>query len=145
VVPKLISFKTLVSGIPGPSVAPMLSPFKAPASRAPAPLYFPNIAAKRDRPEPSEVSGVGPEAKRFSLATKADDDDVPEHLWDHRALKVDQVPTNKERRAMLLMRLFLLRHWRKITTRSLLNVLDLRPSQYVEVKRAESHYSWLPS
>jgi hypothetical protein len=85
------------------------------------------------------------EAKRFDVATKAEDYDVPEHLWDHRSLKVDQVPTVKERKALLLMCVVLLRSWRNITTRSLLKFLDLRPSQHIEVKRAESHYSWLPS
>jgi hypothetical protein len=42
---------------------------------------------------PSEGSGVGTEATRFAVYTNADDYDVPEHLWDCRSLKVDQVPT----------------------------------------------------
>jgi hypothetical protein len=78
----------------------MLRPFKAPVSRtpvsSPSPSPFHATAAKRDRPALLEGSGVVPEAKRFDVATKVDDTEMPEHLWNRRALKVDQVPTRNE-------------------------------------------------
>jgi hypothetical protein len=38
---------------------------------------------------------VVPEAKRFAIATKVDDAEVSDHLWDHRAIRVNRTPTNQ--------------------------------------------------
>jgi hypothetical protein len=99
-------------------------------------------ASARDPPTGIDV---GPEAKRFAVATKADDDDVPEHLSDIRALKVKRPPTSQEGKALTLLRGVLLRRWRKITTRPLLNFLDGKPPSPVVAKKADGHYAWLTS
>jgi hypothetical protein len=83
---------------------------------------------------------VGPEVKRFFIATKVDDADVPEHLWDLRALKVKRAPTSQEGKALMMLREVLLKRWRKITTRSFLNFLDLKATNPVIAK-----YLWLTS
>jgi hypothetical protein len=92
------------------SEAPRLSPFTSPLALTNGPP-----AAKRERPGTPTGSDVGPEANKFSVATKADDADVPEHLF--RALKVNRAPTSQEGKALTLLRGVLLRRWRKITTR----------------------------
>jgi hypothetical protein len=102
-------------------------------------------AAKREHPWPPTFIDVVPDAKRFDVATKADDTDVPEHLWDLRALKVKRAPTTQEGKALTLLRGVLLRRWRNITNRSLLNFLDLKPTNHVVAKQADGHYAWLNS
>jgi hypothetical protein len=47
---------------------------------------------------------VVPEAKRFVIATKADDAEVPEHLWDLRALRLDGTLNTQEGNALALLR-----------------------------------------
>jgi hypothetical protein len=54
---------------------PRLSPFTSPLASTKGPT-----TAKRELPGPPTGSDVGPEANRFSVATKVDDSDVPEHL-----------------------------------------------------------------
>jgi hypothetical protein len=56
-----------------------------------------------------------------AIATKADDAEVPEHLWDHIALRVNGTPTIEEGKALTMLRKVLLKRWRKINTRSFLN------------------------
>jgi hypothetical protein len=88
---------------------------------------------------------VGPEAKRFAVATKADDANAPEHLWDLRALKFKWAPTSQEGKALTLLRDFLLKRWIKITTTSLLNFLDLKPTNLVISTQDDGQYGWLNS
>jgi hypothetical protein len=117
---------------------PRLSPFTSPLASTKVPL-----AAKRERPGPPTGSDVEPDAKRFAVSTKADDADVPENLWDLRALKVKRAQIFQEGKALTLLRGVLLRRWRKITTSSLLNFLDFKPTSPVVAKQAEGHYAWL--
>jgi hypothetical protein len=78
---------------------PRLSPFTSPLASTKVPT-----AAKRERPGPDPTgSDVGPESKRFAVATKADDADVPEHLWDLIASKVKRYPTSQEGKALTLL------------------------------------------
>jgi hypothetical protein len=119
---------------------PRLIPFPFPLASTKV-----TTAAKRERLGSPTGSDVGPEAKRFAVATKADDADEPEHLWDLRALKLKQAPTIQERKALTLLLGLLLRRWRKITTRSLINFLDLKPTIPVVAKQADGHYAWLTS
>jgi hypothetical protein len=67
---------------------------------------------------------VVPEAKRFAIATKADDAKVPEHLWDLRALRLDGTLNTQEGNTLTLLRKVMLQCWRRITTSSLLVYLD---------------------
>jgi hypothetical protein len=67
---------------------------------------------------------VVPEAKRFAIATKADDAKVPEHLWDLRELRLDGTLNTQEGNALTLLRKVMLQRWRRITTTSLLVYLD---------------------
>jgi hypothetical protein len=86
---------------------------------------------------------VVPESKRFAVATKADDVEVPEHLWDHRELRVNRTPTSQEVKALTMLRTVLLKRWRKITTRSFLNYLDLNPIIPGIVKQDDGQYRWV--
>jgi hypothetical protein len=61
------------------------------------------MASKRERPGPATVIDVGPGVKRFCVATKADDADIPEHLWYLRALKLKWTPTSQEGKALKLL------------------------------------------
>jgi hypothetical protein len=70
------------------SEAPMLSPFRYPLASTKDPT-----AAKRERLALPTYSDVGPESKRFAVATNEDDADVSERLWNLRALKVDRSPS----------------------------------------------------
>jgi hypothetical protein len=74
-----------------------------------------------------------------------DDADIPEHLWDLRDLMVKRVPTSQEGKASTLLREVLLKRWRKITTRSLLNFLDLKPTNPVIAKQYDGQYGWITS
>jgi hypothetical protein len=80
------------------SKTPRSSPFTSPLDSTKGPT-----AAKRERSGLPTGSDVGPEAKRFAVVTKVDDADMPEHLWDLRALKVDQAPTSQEGKALTLL------------------------------------------
>jgi hypothetical protein len=119
---------------------PRLSPYTSPLASTKVPT-----ASKRERLGPPTGSDVGQEANRFPVATKADDDDVPEHRWDIRALKVERSPTSQEGKVLMMLRRVLLRRWRKITTSSLLNFLDLNPTSPVVAKQSDGHYTWLNS
>jgi hypothetical protein len=75
---------------------------------------------KRDRPGSPASSDVVPEANRFAIARKVDDAEVPEHLWDLRALKLDGNLNTQEGNALTMLRKVLLRRWIRITTISFL-------------------------
>jgi hypothetical protein len=77
---------------------------------------------------------VVPEAKRFSIATKADDAEVPDHLWDLRALRLDGTLSTQEGNALKMLRKVLLQRWRRITTRSLLVYLNFEKVTHEIVK-----------
>jgi hypothetical protein len=85
----------------------------------PSPFTETNVPsfAKRGRPGSQASSDVLPEAKRFAIATKADDAEVPEHLCDLRALRLDVILDTQEGNALTLLRKVLLQRWRRITTR----------------------------
>jgi hypothetical protein len=137
-----------------PTADPMVIPTRLP-SKTPALKEHPRLspftsskvptADKRERPGPPTGIDVGPEANIFAVATKADDANVPEHLWDLIFLKVKWVPTSQEGKALTLLREVLLKRWRKITTRSLLNLLDLKPTNLVIAKQDDGQYGWLTS
>jgi hypothetical protein len=103
------------------------------------------MASKSERPEPPTCIAEGPEAKRFVVATKAEDVDVLEHIWNLRALQVQRVPTIQEGKALTLLCEVLLKRWRNITTRSFLNFLDLKSTNPVIAKRDDGQYGWLTS
>jgi hypothetical protein len=88
---------------------------------------------------------VVPEAKRFTIATKSDDAEVPEHLWDQRALRVNGTPTFQEGKALTMLRKVLLKCWRNITNRSFLNYLNLKPFIPGIVKQDDGKYGWVTS
>jgi hypothetical protein len=58
---------------------------------------------------------------------------------------VGRVPTTQEEKALTLLGGVLLRRWRKITTRSLINFLDLKPTGHVLAKQGDEHYVWITS
>jgi hypothetical protein len=83
---------------------------------------------------------VVPEAKRFAIATKADDAEVPEHLWDLIALRLDGTLNTQEGNALTLLMKVLLKRWRSITTRSFLVYLNLEKVTHGIVKRDKGKY-----
>jgi hypothetical protein len=78
---------------------------------------------------------VVPDARRFAIATKADDAEFPEHLWDLRALRLDGTLNTQEGNALTLLRKVLLQRWRRITTRSFLVYLNLEKITHGIVKQ----------
>jgi hypothetical protein len=69
-----------------------------------------------------------------------DDAEVPEHLWDLRALILDGTPNTQEGNALALLRKVLLQHWRRITTRSLLVYLNFEKVTHEIVKQDKGKY-----
>jgi hypothetical protein len=86
----------------------------------PSPFTETNVlgVTKRGRPGSPASSDVVPEAKRFAIATKADDAEVPEHIWDLIALRLDGTLNTQEGSVLTLLRKVMLQRWRRITTRS---------------------------
>jgi hypothetical protein len=82
------------------------------------------------------------EAKRFAIATKADDAKVPEHLWHLRALRLYGTLNTQEGNALTLLRKVMLQRWRRITTRSLLVYIYFEKVTQEKVKRDEVKYGW---
>jgi hypothetical protein len=113
----------------------------------PSPFTEKNVpgVAKRGRPGSPASSDVVPEAKRFAIATKADDAEVPEHLWDLRAVRVDGTLNTQEGNALTLLTKVLLQRWRRITTRSFLVYLNLEKVTHGIVKRDKGKYGWSTS
>ena len=65
------------------------------------------------------VSGASEEEDRTAKATKADDAEVPEYLWDDRLLaKVKVDKSDRVLKALAVLRLALLRVWKKTVTLS---------------------------
>jgi hypothetical protein len=128
------------SGVGGISSIPSEHP-------RPSPFTETNVpgVAKRGRPGSPASSDVVPEAKRFAIATKADNAEVPEHLWDPRALIVDGTLNTHEGNALTLLRKVLLQRWRRITTRSFLVYLNLEKVTHGILKRDKGKYGWSTS
>jgi hypothetical protein len=95
-----------------------------------------------NHPGSPAISDVLPESKSFAIAMKADDAEVPEHLWDLRALRLDGTLNTQEGNALTQLREVLLQSWRRITTRSLLVYLNFEKVTHEIVKRDKEKYGW---
>jgi hypothetical protein len=110
----------------------------------PSPFTETNVpgVTKRGRPCSPAISDVVPDAKRFAIATESDDAEVPEHLWDLRALRLDGTLITQEGNALTLLRKVLLQRWIRITTRSFLVYLNFEKVTHEIVKRDKVKYGW---
>jgi hypothetical protein len=132
-----IRTSSLPSGVGGISSIPSEYPIPSPFTETNVPGV-----AKRGRPGSPESSDVVTDTKRFAIATKADDAEVPEHLWDLRALRLDGTLNTQEGNALTLLRKVMLQRWRRITTRSFLVYLNLEKVTHGIVKRDKGKYGW---
>jgi uncharacterized membrane protein YheB (UPF0754 family) len=69
--------------------------------------------------------------KSFAVATKADDAEIPTHIWDQRAhhLEEDLRPTKMQQKALDMLRKLCLKFWKRSTIKDLCKYLD-SPSQH---------------
>jgi hypothetical protein len=105
-----VSATSLSSSPSYPSILPSATSLSSspshPSHPRPSPFTKTNVpgVTKRGRPGSPASIDVVPEAKRFAIATKADDAKVPEHLWDLRALRLDGTLNTQEGNTLTLLR-----------------------------------------
>jgi hypothetical protein len=82
-------------------------------------------------------------AKAYAIATKADDAEVPTHLWDCRALRLPEnsLPTERDKAALNLLRLRCLRFWKRSTVKDLVRYLSTKSGKTAKNTKNKSEAS----